>query len=817
MIIKVAEHIFLPGKPESHRYTSFGIPIKESLPQRERRTHAQYLHKKLDEIWKSVKEKNRDRLAVSLPVKNGTYLEFEGSPDEILNIQSLENRTSGIKLLNSRIHDMENQRVIKATVYVPKGKELFFLKRIEEYGETSPKGNPRHERLIATINDIKEAVLESFWIGQKEWMPDDENPVWCEVWVRDELNDGTALTEVKDSIVNLEITMKSEEISFPERKVILIKANRKQLTELIARSDYIAEIRRATEANSFFLDIENKEQVEWAKDLLERLEKEESNIVVSILDTGLNNGNILLDEVAADEDIHSYFNDSGNDSEGHGTAIAGISAFGDLKEALLSNERVILSHSLESMKIIPDGKKNEPELYGAITSQSISTLYIEKPQKERIICMAVTAEDYMYLDGRPSSWSAAIDDLIHGTMDNVQKVFIVSAGNVRGPEKVFNYPDASLIETIEDPGQSWNAITVGAYTNLDTPEDPAYEVVARKGGLSPYSRTSVLFDKIWPIKPDIVFEGGNAVKSGNGAYEDADLSVLTTHHDPANRIFTTMNATSAATASASWMAAKIQAEYPNAWPETVRALLIHSAKWTDEMKRQFLKSNKKKDYQQLLRTCGYGVPSLTRAIETAKNRVNLIVQSELQPYDKIDNTYKTNEMHIHELPWPKDELLNMLDAEVEMKVTLSYFIEPGPGEKGWRDKYRYASSGLRFDLNGTSDKESFLKRINKAAVAEDEKGGGSSNIRWQLGPDNRNVGSIHSDTWIGTAADLAASNYIGIYPVIGWWRERPHLNKWNNKIRYSLVVSLSTPETEIDFLTPIQTQITSKVETKIEI
>jgi len=812
----MAEHIFLTGEPESHRYTAFSAPIKGTLPNRERPTHAQYLQRKLGDIWKNVKERDSARLAVSLPVRNGTYLEFEGSPDEILNIQSLENRRSGIKLLNTRAEDFENHRVIKATVYVPKGKEFFFLERIEKYGEISPKGNPRYEKLIATINDIKEAVLDSFWIGEKDWMPN-EKPIWCEIWIRDELDNGIALNTVKESIAKIGITMKNEEINFPERKVILIKANRTQLTELIARSDYIAEIRRATEANSFFLDVENKHQVEWAKDLLKRLEREESNVVVSILDTGLNNGNILLNKIVADEDIHSYFNDSGDDLEGHGTAMGGISAYGDLKEALLSNEKVILSHSLESMKILPDGKRNEPELFGAITAQSVSTLYIEKPKKDRIISMAVTAQDYMYLDGRPSSWSAAIDDLIHGTMDSVQKVFIVSAGNIRSPEKVYDYPNSSLIETIEDPGQSWNAITVGAYTNLDTPEDPAYEVVAQKGGLSPYSRSSVMFDKIWPIKPEIVFEGGNAVKSGEGAYEDVDLSVLTTHHDPVNRIFTTMNATSAATASASWMAAKIQTEYPKAWPETVRALLIHSANWTDEMKRQFLKGTKKGDYQLLLRTCGYGVPSLTRAIETAKNRVNLVIQSELQPYDKIDNNYKTNEMHIHELPWPKDELLNMLDAEVEMKVTLSYFIEPGPGEKGWKDKYRYASSGLRFDLNGTSDKESFLKRINKAAVAEDEKGGGSSNIGWRLGPGNRDVGSIHSDTWTGPAAALATSNYIGIYPVIGWWRERPHLNKWNHKIRYSLVVSLSTPKTEIDLLTPILSRITSKVETEIEI
>ncbi|MCK1986053.1 MULTISPECIES: S8 family peptidase [unclassified Peribacillus] len=810
----MAEHIFISGKPESHRYTAFGAPIKDNVPVRERRTHAKFLQNKLNDIWKVVNENDSARLAVSLPVRNGTYLEFMGSPDELLNIQSLENKPSGIRLLNSRIVDADNHRVIKATVYVPKGKEGFFLKRIEEYGEDT-KGTPKHEKLVATINDIRGAVLESFWIGKKEWMPG-ENPIWCEIWIRDEAKDGNALSFVKKSIIELGIVMKREEISFPERKVILIKADRKQLTELIARNEFIAEIKRATEANSFFLDIENKEQVDWARDLLERLEQEESNVAVSILDTGINNGNILLAKIVADEDIHSYFNDSGNDLEGHGTAMGGISAYGDLKEALLSEEKMILSHSLESMKIFPDGQKNAPELFGAITAQSVSTLYIKKPERERIICMAVTAEDYMYLDGRPSSWSAAIDDLIHGTMDEVQKVFIVSAGNIRGPQKVYNYPDSSLLEAIEDPGQSWNAITVGAYTNLDAPEDSSYEVVAQSGGLSPYSRSSVLFDKIWPIKPEIVLEGGNAVKSGDGAYEDAELSVLTTHHSPVKGIFTTVNATSAATASASWLAAKIQTEYPEAWPETVRALLIHSAEWTNEMKKQFLKGTKKGDYQQLLRTCGYGVPSFERAIETANNRVNLIIQSELQPFDKLDGSYKTNEMHIHELPWPKEELLNMLDAEVEMKVTLSYYIEPGPGEKGWKDKYRYASSGLRFDLNGTSDKESFLKRINKAAVAEDEKGGGSSSIGWKLGPGNRDVGSIHSDTWIGPAANLATSNYIGIYPVIGWWRERPHLGKWDHKIRYSLVVSLSTPETQVDLLTPIQNQIAAQIATEVK-
>jgi len=42
------------------------------------------------------------------------------------------------------------------------------------------------------------------------------------------------------------------------------------------------------------------------------------------------------------------------------------------------------------------------------------------------------------------------------------------------------------------------------------------------------------------------------------------------------------------------MAAQIMAEYPEIWPETVRALLIHSARWTEKMKKQFLKILKSK-------------------------------------------------------------------------------------------------------------------------------------------------------------------------------------------------------------------------------
>ncbi len=44
--------------------------------------------------------------------------------------------------------------------------------------------------------------------------------------------------------------------------------------------------------------------------------------------------------------------------------------------------------------------------------------------------------------------------------------------------------------------------------------------------------------------------------------------------------------TSAATAQAAYLAASILADYPNLWPETVRALIVHSADWTPAMRAQ---------------------------------------------------------------------------------------------------------------------------------------------------------------------------------------------------------------------------------------
>jgi hypothetical protein len=434
--------------------------------------------------------------------------------------------------------------------------------------------------------------------------------------------------------------------------------------------------------------------------------------------------------------------------------------------------------------------------------------------------MAVTASDTRDR-GRPSSWSGAMDQLAAGVgtgdEDQIRRLAIVCAGNFTEINKALEYPEGQCKDSVHDPAQAWNALTVGAYTALNRIEDKTYAgyaPIAPQNSLSPFSTTSLTWENKWPLKPEIVMEGGNLAHDGNGfVTECEDLSLLSTFWKPTERHFYPFNMTSAAAAQAAWFAASVQSAYPEIWPETVRALMVHSAEWTDALKSQFLPhNNTKTDRERLLRICGYGVPDLDRALFSAANSLTLIAQAELQPYDrKAGGGYKTKEMHFYDLPWPRDVLLELpWDTPVRMRVTLSYFIEPGPGEIGWKDRYRYASHALRFEVNSPGEsKKDFSWRINKAAREEDEghPGTSSASDHWYFGSNARNKGSIHSDIWSGSAAELADSHFLAVYPIVGWWRERHHLGRWHRRTRYSLVVSIFTPEEKVDIYTPVANQV----------
>lgn len=118
-----------------------------------------------------------------------------------------------------------------------------------------------------------------------------------------------------------------------------------------------------------------------------------------------------------------------------------------------------------------------------------------------------------------------------------------------------------------------------------------------------------------------------------------------------------------------------------------------------------------------------------------------------------------------------------------MKVTLSYFIEPNPGERGWAYRHRYVSHGLRFKVKGSLESyDDFKWRINEAVREEEESRttDTSEEENWFLGPKTRDSGSLHSDIWHGAAVELAQKDAIAVYPVGGWWKEKKYLERYDN-------------------------------------
>ena len=494
--------------------------------------------------------------------------------------------------------------------------------------------------------------------------------------------------------------------------------------------------------------------------------------------------------------------------------MAGLALFGDLTPLLVSTDPIELRHHLESVKILPRTGSNHPDLYGSITAEAVGRIETVSPARLRVFCLAVTTIDFRDR-GLPSSWSAELDQIAFGeTTDSPRRLVFVAAGNTDRSEW-HNYPASNHTDGIHDPGQSWNGLTVGAYTErvfIQSREFEGYTPVAPSGGLSPSSTTSLVWDRRWPLKPDFVMEGGNAAVSPVHKEADPieDLQLLTTSRLQAGKLLVASGDTSAATALAARMGATIQTEYPQYWPETIRALMVHSAEWTKAMLADFPETTKSV-CQNRVRCYGYGVPNLGRALWCARNALCLVSQAEVQPYERPGgNTgnVKTRDMHLYELPWPIAELRSLGEHEVTMRVTLSYFIEPSPGRRGWKYKHRYASHGLRFDVKRPTDTvDDFRKRLNKQAREEDDDLVSTESQEWTLGIQLRSRGSLHSDWWTGTASDLADCGYIGVYPVVGWWRERPQFERYNRSVRYSLVVSIRTPAENIDLYTPVSIQL----------
>jgi len=826
-------HLLVLGRVENENFTRRGRG-DQRVRDVERRAHGRGIQNEAEAAL-AAQDLLRQQPGLEELEALGVVITIEGSRGCPLRLESLDqvstHRAGPLpKWLLLSVTPETDGTPERALVWVSDQYRTTFLQLFEDFltKDDLRGGKPRNRALVANMAGIRASVLRDLWQSVGE--PPTSGLRWWEVWLRPS-TDAVELAKQFVSAAGLRIAPR--DLRFDTRHVVWIEARWQDLLPLPFTAVPITELRHPQFADTVE-DLDLGEQLELTEDLAARVVAAPVEApAVCLLDTGVRRTHALIAPSLSATDMHTVVGPPAGDLEGHGTKMAGLALLGPLGELLLGKATLRLRHRLESVKLLPDRGKpqHDPTSYGVVTAEAVALPEISAA-RSRVYCMPIT--DISDRPGEPSLWSAAVDALAAGTDIGrssegiallgppdlaAARLIIVSSGNVDHPYEA-GYREKCDLSPIADPAQAWNALTVGAYTRLiDTPSDPTYagwRTVASNGDVSPHSRTGVIAGgSQWPIKPDICMEGGNVVTDGKGDFHPNHplLSLQTTAMRDDGAIGSA-NATSAAAAQAGRLAALAMATYPSYWPETVRGLLTHSAEWTPTMRAEIAAETAKKKRVLLLKRYGWGVPDEESVLTSARNAVTMVVQDQFVPFTGPD--YSMRHFRLHQLPWPSEVLADLGADDVELRITLSYFIEPSAARRGWRRRYAYASHGLRFELSAPDETTpEFVRRVNReAAVEEDGAARTSSGTdNWTVGPDQRNKGSLHQDIWSGYGPQLARTGgVLAVHAVGGWWKNNRRKDRSDLPVRYALLVSLRTREESIDLYAPIATLLSIPVE-----
>lgn len=757
----------------------------------------------------------------------GVYIEVTSRPNERLKKESLG--TSGMTLLRYEDGARAGANQESATVYATaKGVEKL-RKKVDQFrtedtsdreknGEIIP-GRPKNADLVQSVAAITEAGLRALWRSPGDKFPDADGPVNWEIWL-----DPESVDPFIQQAPAFGVAIGDERLRFPEDIVLIGHGTREALATAIRRIGSVRALAAPTVTADFFYALDVAEQAEWVVDLRQRTSfpPHPDPGFVTLMDTGVSRAHPLIQPALVSSDRHTANPAWGlEDTKGHGTQMAGLALYGDLTPILHQANPITVSNRLESVKLLPDAGANPHHLLGAVTRAAVNTVEQVHPRRRTFTMTTTTGEDTPH-DGAPTSWSSELDQLAAGVSGalSTQRLILVSAGNTDnftfGAGDYLNICDHEDNE-IESPAQAWNALSVGAYTEKTVvPPEEAITALAPFGDLSPASRTAS-WSSMWPIKPDVVLEGGNwAAGATPPPMRHGHLSLLSTHHNYPTRSFTLTQDTSAATSLAARGITELWSDYPVLWPETVRGLYVSSARWTQQMLSHLPAGPQKGHYAPLFQRYGYGVPEPVRARRSASNALTMIVEDTITPYGLSDKTGDDvhNEMKLFTLPWPTDALRALGNTEVTLRITLSTFVAPNPSEASRGSRYRYASHNLRFKLNRADENaQSFMARISKAAEQPDGPKSAEDDL-WDFGSNRRDVGSLHIDQLSCKASDLARRNLLAVHPVAGCWKSKVLLQGELPSVRYALIVEIDAEHVEAELYTEVQIAIDTLIATQ---
>jgi hypothetical protein len=801
-----------------------GRDFQPKLPSLDPKVHRTRLLKQLDGILQEVQSRSknaRDEAASREIIAVRPTTGFQLAADQLDNRDAWligEIPESGMVLLDVKDAEL-NYLHKKIDAYADDTKV-----KIKENKDGSPKldakGSPivsrANEKAIAPIDSISLASLSDIQgerLSQEKLV--EGRPYWFEVlccggYRRNPTLTASSRGQVVRQLFKLGFNQQLDEFIGPEQVYFFVRATIQQMEALFVSTDCIYRVELAPPPIRDLRLLKNV-SLRDVKDF-KLLPPDEGAPAVVVLDTGIATGNPLLKTAILSATTACPEIPSPEDTHDHGTQMAGLALHRDIGAAI-EHGVAQAPHWLQSVRLLVSpstgtASDENDENWPTLTQDAIrSAENSDVSSRNRVFSLAVTRtmQDPPFDGPIPTLWGHAIDQL---AFEGNGRLIVVSAGNARESQWLTlagEYPQLQLSEKIHEPAQASNVLTVGAYTKRsELPRDSCYaeyRAVAESGGISPFTSVGPA-GKEWPIKPDVVMEGGNLAISGK-LYDSGveTLSALTTQKTQiAGRPLALINMTSEAAARASHLAAHIWSLEPNLRPETVRGLIVHSSSWTPTMQEQFSNLNDR------LLACGYGVPNERIASECARNLATIVVEDvmpnavmEEEPKKNVPKRSATKrteqkarrKVKYYRVPIP-ESLLSDADPEVELRVTLSYFVEPNSF-----GRQVFHGLDLKWDMQGPQESEDeFFQRINKLKRPVDlngkrAKGSDKESFDWEIGIRQRSRSTVQSDRWCGKMSALVGNKIIAVVPVLGWWDKRPNLK--TQEMRFSLIVSIFGP------------------------
>lgn len=479
--------------------------------------------------------------------------------------------------------------------------------------------------------------------------------------------------------------------------------------------------------------------------------------VIGVLDSGLNEHPFLAQSIAG---LTAFPPALGlADVWGHGTRVASVAAFGDLRNHPPGQPLQPAARLVSAKVVQDDGAFFERRTLPGQMREAITRLHADYGC--RIFVIALGDARARNEAGRVGPWAATLDELAR----ELDVLIFVSAGNRNpraGPaveQGITDYPGYLLegANRLFEPAGAVNVITVGSLANgsglgARHQHDAHVRPITNALEPSPFTRTGPGAGGV--RKPDFVDIGGTLVFDApsarlQGAPMFPEAGVITLNHDFLRQLLTSGNGTSYSAPMLANKTAYLLHRFPWASANLIRALLAGAAV-LPQPAEQALAAVAQDDK---VRICGHGQVDTLRAAYSDDHRVVLYAEERLE----------INQFAVYRVPIPPEFQSN---GRRIIRVSLAF----NPPVR--RTRAEYIGTKMNFRLLRGCDVDDVFEYFRARGAEEDDPPNIPNKFKCNLEPKptrrDSNTLQTASKTYQRDTTAYGDEYYLVVRCIGGW-------------------------------------------------